>query len=315
MASYRLKGFLVLVVLSATSAVAYILTEEELFPFVLIRPFQMAISIMIGLAIYYFILGLTPVVKDLKMRFTFRKLAAFIGVSVVLIGFLATWVHEITVIALSAGLVAAGVSFSLQQPITSLVGWFIIVFNHPFSVGDRININSVEGDVIDYNVFQIRLMEIGQWTNSNMYTGRILSAPTSWVLTNSVYNYTQDFSFVWDRIWVGLLYGENYQKIADDLMEITEKYVRETVEEAKQSYRSLSKKYFSHVSSFEPTVYLSFNSNWIELNIRYVTDARTRTKTRSDISREILGYISRNGIRIASTSMNVDITRDDSHSE
>lgn len=308
MPSDRVKSFIVILILATTATMGYILTEQSLFPVYLAKPFQMAVSILIGLVFYYFISGLSPAIKDRRMRFTLRKIAAFIAVSVILVGFLATWIHEVTILALSAGLVAAGVSFSLREPITSLVGWFIIIFNRPFSVGDRINMNAVEGDVIDYNLFQIKLMEIGQWTDSNMYTGRILSAPTSWVLTHSIYNYTQDFSFIWDRIWVGLLYGENYEKVSADLKEITEKHVQDIVEGAERSYKRLSKKYFSHVSNFEPSVYLSFNSNWVELNIRYVTDARTRTRTRSMISRDILDYISKNGIRVASTSMNINLT-------
>ena len=311
MNSLQAKGIIVLIALAIISAVAYILWGRSLMPAYLVQPFLMLIAILIGLTFYYFIYGLSPAVKDEKLRFTLRKIAAIVGVAIILIGFLAIWVHEITILALSAGLVAAGVSFSLQQPITSLVGWLVIIFNRPFYIGDRIHINTVEGDVIDFNVFQVKLMEIGQWTNSNLYTGRILSVPTSWILTHSVYNYTQDFSFVWDRIWVGLLYGEDYEKVSDELGKIAEEFTRETVEEAEASYKSLSRKYFSHVSSFEPVVYLSFNSNWIELNVRYVTDARKRTATRSDISKAMLDYIYENGIKIASTSMNVNLSDQD----
>ena len=304
----RVKGLIVLLILVILSSIALVFYYRSMFPPYLLKPLQMVISILIGLTAYYFIYGLSPAAKGEKLRFTLRKIAAFIGAVIVLLGLLATWVQEITLIALSAGLAAAGISFSLREPITSLVGWFVILFNRPFSVGDRIMINVVEGDVIDYNLFQVKLMEIGQWTESNMYTGRILSVPTSWVLTHSVYNYTQDFNFIWDRIWVGLLYGEDYEEVARIASKISKAITKETVEVARESYARLSDRYFSHESDFEPTVYTSFNSNWIELSIRYVTDARLRTKTRSKISEALLKELYKNGIKIASTSMNINIT-------
>lgn len=307
----RVKGLVVLAILLALSSIALVFYDMSRFPVILVRPLQMTVSILIGLTVYYFIYGISPAAKGERLRFTLRKVAAFVGVAIALIGILATWVQEITIIALSAGLAAAGISFSLREPISSFVGWLVIILNRPFSIGDRVMINVAEGDVIDFNIFQVRLMEIGQWTDSNMYTGRILSVPTSWILTHSVYNYTQDFNFIWDRIWIGLLYGEDFKKVADKSKEITEAITRETIAVARKSYEKLSDKYFSHESIFEPSVYLSFNSNWIELNIRYVTDARFRTKTRSRISSSLLDYLYSNGIKVASTSMNINLTAKD----
>jgi small-conductance mechanosensitive channel len=52
---------------------------------------------------------------------------------------------------------------------------------------------------------------------------------------------------------------------------------------------------------------VSFNSNWVQLDLRYITEIKVRSKTRSDLSTMILKYLNENGITVASSSMNVNV--------
>jgi small-conductance mechanosensitive channel len=265
-------------------------------------------AVLAGIIIYYVLSLLTSRIEEPKLRFTFAKVALVIAVAVVLISLLVVWIQQLTFLAISLGLVAAGVSFSLQQPISSLVGWLVLAFERPFSVGDRIEINKVAGDVIDYGFFFVKVMEIRQWTDADLYTGRILLVPTNWILSNTIYNYSKDFGYLWDRLWVGLLYGADYTKVANDVKEMARQYTQKMVEQAVQVYSKVERKYFLKDTSFEPQVFVSFNSNWVEIDLRYITEIKIRTKTHSDLSALILQYLSQNGISVASSSMNVNVT-------
>lgn len=212
-------------------------------------------------------------------------MALFIAVAVALISLLVVWIQQLTFLAISLGLVAAGISFSLQQPITSMVGWLVLAFERPFSVGDRTEINDVAGDVIDYGFFFVKFMEIRRWTDADLYTGRILLVPTSWILSNTIYNYSKDFGYIWDRLWIGLLYEADYTKVANDIKEIARQCTQKMVEEAMRVYTKVEKKYFLKATSFEPQVFVSFNSNWVQIDLRYITRLKSEQKHTANFQR------------------------------
>jgi small-conductance mechanosensitive channel len=265
-------------------------------------------AVLSGIIIYYILSLLTSRIEEPKLRFTFTKVAVVIAVAVALISLLVVWIQQLTFLAISLGLVAAGISFSLQQPLTSLVGWLVLAFERPFSVGDRIEINDVAGDVIDYGFFFVKVMEIRQWTDADLYTGRILLVPTNWILSNTIYNYSKDFGYIWDRLWIGLLYGADYTKVANDIKEIASQCTQKMVEEAMRVYTKVEKKYFLKATSFEPQVFVSFNSNWVQIDLRYITEIKIRAKTHSELSTLILQYLSQNKLTVASSSMNVNVS-------
>jgi small-conductance mechanosensitive channel len=269
-------------------------------------------AVLAGVVAYYVLSALASRIEEPKLRFTFEKIVLVVATAIVLIGLLAVWIQQLTFLAISLGLVAAGVSFSLQQPITSMVGWLVLAFERPFSVGDRIEINGVAGDVIDYGFFFVRVMEIREWTDADLYTGRILLVPTNWILSNTVYNYSKDFGYIWDKLWIGLLYGVDYTKVANDIREMASQHLQTLTEEAMKAYTKIEKKYFLKDTAFEPQVFVSFNSNWVQLDLRYVTGIKVRTKTRSELSAIILQYLSKNGITVASSSMNVNVAEEKS---
>ena len=265
-------------------------------------------AVLAGIIIYYIMSMLTSRIEEPKLRFTFAKVALVIAVAVILVSLLVVWIQQLTFLAISLGLVAAGISFSLQQPITSMVGWLVLAFERPFSVGDRIEINDVAGDVIDYGFFFVKVMEIRQWTDADLYTGRILLVPTSWILSNTIYNYSKDFGYIWDRLWIGLLYGADCTKVANDIREMARQYTQKMVEEAVKIYAKVEKKYFLKDTSFEPQVFVSFNSNWVQIDLRYITEIKIRARAHSELSALILQYLNQNKLTVASSSMNVNVS-------
>ncbi len=267
-----------------------------------------ALAIFIGAVIYYFLTTLASRIQEERLRFTFNKISFVIAIAASIIIILAIWIQEVTYLALSLGLVAAGVSFSLQGPITSLVGWLVLAFERPFAVGDRIEINNVAGDVVDYGFFFIKVMEIHAWTDADLYTGRILLVPTNWILSNAVYNYSKDFDYIWDKIWVGLLYGSDFAKISSGIKEIADSFTAQIREQAETAYRKVHKKYYIQDTPLEPQVFVSFNSNWVQIDLRYISPVRARSKTRSELSSLILQYLENNRVTVASSSMNVNLT-------
>jgi small-conductance mechanosensitive channel len=290
------------------SIALYELTSYSIIPSIGTQVEQSIFATLVGIVLYYVLSALASRIEESKLHFAFKRVAFVASVAVVVIGLLAVWIQQLTFLAISLGLVAAGISFSMQQPILSLVGWLVLAFERPFSVGERIEIKDVAGDVIDYGFFFVRVMEIRQWTDADLYTGRVLLIPTNWILSNTIYNYSKDFGYIWDKLWIGLLYEENYTKIANDIKGIALSHTQSDVNQASQAYAQIRSKHFLRESSFEPQVFVSFNSNWVQIDLRYIVEIRRRAITRSELSAMILNYLRENGVTVASSSLNVSVT-------
>ena len=121
------------------------------------------------------------------------------------------------------------------------------------------------------------------------------------------YLYRLISSYIWDRLWVGLLYGSDFVKISNDINEIARQVTENNVEQSKKALHMAQEKYFLQSSPLEPQTYISFNSNWIQIGLRYITPIRERSITHSILSEKILEYLKRNNIDVASSSMNISM--------
>jgi len=133
---------------------------------------------------------------ELRLRWTIQirnMVFALVTVALLLI-----WSSELKTTAIS--LVAFGVAIviSIKELITCVTGSFLKVSTRAFSVGDRIEVNGLRGDVIDQTLLTTNLMEIGPGDNLHQYTGRILTIPNCLFLNNSIINHsiTHDYAIV-----------------------------------------------------------------------------------------------------------------------
>lgn len=108
----------------------------------------------------------------------------------------------------SLGILGFAVTFALQQPLLSLIGWGYILVNQPYQVGDRVLIESAKGDVIDVDFLVTTLWEInGELVSSNQPSGRIVTVPNSVVLSSEVFNYSwKEFPYVWNESSIQVAY-------------------------------------------------------------------------------------------------------------
>lgn len=100
---------------------------------------------------------------------------------VLVLGIVSIWVILGTNLTTGIGLVSARLAFALQQVILALAGYFVILRGDTFSVGDRITLGGVRGDVIRLGFLKTTIMEMGQppsvsgadpaiWVNARQYT-------------------------------------------------------------------------------------------------------------------------------------------------
>ncbi len=73
-----------------------------------------------------------------------------------------SFVTEISTFATFAGLLTAGLAVAMQSVLVSVVGYFFLIGKYGIRVGDRIQIGTVVGEVIDIGLVRMHLMELNQ---------------------------------------------------------------------------------------------------------------------------------------------------------
>ena len=75
---------------------------------------------------------------------------------------LSIWFDDPERLTTGLGIFGAGLAFALQRVVTALAGYLVIMRGNTFTVGDRITMGGVRGDVIALTFMQTKIMEMGQ---------------------------------------------------------------------------------------------------------------------------------------------------------
>ncbi|MGH7482132.1 MAG: mechanosensitive ion channel family protein [Longimicrobiales bacterium] len=227
-------------------------------------------------------------VEDLRVRYRWRKVASYVAALLGLLLVGRVWFEGVHSIMTYLGLISAGIAIALRDPIVNMAGWAFLMWRRPFVVGDRIEIASRAGDVIDMRLFQFTLLEIGEWVGSDQSTGRIVHVPNGKVFQDPVMNYTRGFQYIWNELSVPLTFDSDWKKAKELLREIAKHNAEQLSEDAERRVLQASRRFMIFYSTLTPTVYTSLVPNGILLTVRYLTEPRRRRGSEEKIWEEIL---------------------------
>ena len=248
-----------------------------------------AIVLVLILARHLTLRDLSRRVDDTARRYIATKTANYVLGFVTLLALLRVWLGGFAGLAASIGIISAGLAIALNQPLTNLAGWIFLTIRRPFSVGDRVQIGSFAGDVIDLRLFAFSLVEIGNWVDADQSTGRILHIPNGLVFRETVANYTQGFNFIWNEIPVTVTFESNWRRAKQILDEIVRQHTAIQSDQAAGEVRRAASKYLIRYEHLTPIVWTSVADIGVTLTIRYLTDPRRRRSSETAIWEEILG--------------------------
>lgn len=248
-------------------------------------------------------------IRDPKTKYSLRKIVWILSLIVFLVIFLLIWLEKENrqTLAVSYGLLAAGVAIALQDVFKNFVGGIVILTTGIYRVGDRVEMDSHFGDVIDIGIFYTTLLEIREWASGDQATGRLKIMPNGKVLSTPVNNYTKDHNFIWDEISIPITYESDWRTAADLILGIVKEETESMTQDAEKQIARAEKKYYMARRSVEPAIYVTLTSNWIEFNVRYITAVRERRVLRDKLSRAIVDEIERSP-RVSVASESYDIT-------
>lgn len=206
------------------------------------------------------------------------------------------------------GLLGAGVALALREPLLSIAGRLSIWAGHMYRVGDRIEFQQMAGDVIGIGIFYTRMLEIGNWIHGDQATGRIVQFPNANVYQHPVYNYTLNFSYIWDELMLPVTYASDVAAATEILAKTGEEYTRDFLESARGELERLRSNYLLPDLNLEPTVFTRVTSNYVELRMRYLVDPRKRRVASSWLYARIFDRVRENpNIGIGSDTMDLTL--------
>jgi small-conductance mechanosensitive channel len=227
-------------------------------------------------------------VTDAWGRYRWRKAVTYItlALGIILVGRL--WVAGMQTVVTFFGLLSAGLAIALKDPVSNLAAWAFIVWARPFEVGDRVQVGSYSGDVIDIRLLQFTLNEIGNWVDADQSTGRIIHIPNGRVFSEPVANYDKGFKYIWHEVPVLVTFESNWRKAKDLLTEIAFKHAAHLTGEAEADLLAASRQYLINYTKLTPIVYTKAVTSGVQLTIRYLIEPRKRRGTEHAMWEDIL---------------------------
>ncbi|MGV8933217.1 MAG: mechanosensitive ion channel family protein [Gallionellaceae bacterium] len=243
-------------------------------------------------------------IEDKALRYKTRKAFSMAGYVLMLFAVVIIFSDQMTNLTVIIGALSVGIGFALRELIQSLIGWMMISFGGLYKPGERIQVGSIMGDVIDIGLLNTTVMECGSWVKADLYNGRLVRMSNSLVFKDHIINYTSDFPFLWDEIVIPVRTDSDYRLARSIIEASAHTELAKISGESKAVWRNFVRSYRIEDASLDPMVTMSFDSNWIEFTLRYVVEYRARRSTKDRLFCSILAGIegSSGKVQIASTS-------------
>jgi small-conductance mechanosensitive channel len=256
---------------------------------------------------------------DSRPRFWITQGTSLAALVVILAACVSIWFDDPSRFTTVLGLATAGIAIAAQKAVTSFAGYLVIMRGKTFTVGDRIKMGGVRGDVIALGFLQTRIMEMGQpsevneqedpgmWVRARQFSGRIVTVTNDKIFDEAVYNYTREFPFIWEEIHVPVAYRSDRQRAEQILLEAVRAASEQFAAGALEARRRLEKRYGLEHESLEPRVYWEITDNWLAMTVRFVVPEHGIRPIKDGITRAVLTEFDRAGVEVGTSTSEVTI--------
>ncbi|NOX63808.1 MAG: mechanosensitive ion channel [Chloroflexi bacterium] len=225
---------------------------------------------------------------SVEVRYRVAKTVTYVLYVLAAIFLGAVWFNGWDQLTTILALVLAGAAIALREPLVGMVAWAYIVWRKPFVLGDRVEVDTVRGDVADIGPFVFSLAEVGGGQDAEQPTGRIIHVPNSYIFSHRIANATQGFNYVWDEIPVVVTFESDWRAAKEILEAIVQKRGANVANEAEADFRRATTEFLLRPEAFSPRVFTRVVDIGVELTMRYVVHVRRRRSTREAIWEETL---------------------------
>lgn len=179
---------------------------------------------------------------------------------------------DLSSLAVIFGLLSVGIGFGLQNITNNFISGLIVLFERPISVGDRVEVGGVEGDVLEINIRSTKIRTLNNIS---------IIVPNQEFVGSNVINYSHgDPSYRLD-LSVGVSYSSDLDKVLEVLHKVANDHP-------------------GIMKSPEPEVHLKEfgDSSWnMQLRL-WVSDVKEYRHIRNEVNQSIVRAFRENNIEI-----------------
>lgn len=201
-------------------------------------------------------------IQDSGLRYTLARMSQYL---IVIIGVFVSFQFlgiDLTGLAVIFGFLSVGIGFGLQNITSNFISGLIVLFERPISVGDRVSVSDVEGDVQEIN---IRSTTVKTLDNISIIV------PNSQFVSQDVINYSHGDPTYRLSVDVGVSYGSD--------LDLVLKAMKEVAEESKHVLEHPS--YDIHLRSFG-------DSAWNMKLLVWIADVKNKYTVQNELNQAIV---------------------------
>lgn len=260
------------------------------------RLVKIGIAILVVFFIFFFLkLIVKKYITDNERFYMANKIITFTNFTIIILIVFFNYIENASYLVTILGFASAGIAIAMKDWFMSILGWLVIVFGGSIHVGDRIRVDmegmKYVGDVLDISLLRITILEDVTLTSisNNRRAGRIIFIPNNYVFTKMIANYTHNsLKTVWDGIKITITFDSNHKKAMYIVKEITKKYSKGYTDITRKQLNKLRQHYSLKNTNVEPRIYSFIESNGLDIEAWYLTNAYATLTLRSVISTEIV---------------------------
>ena len=202
----------------------------------------------------------------------------FVWVIIIVIFGVISLSGSIQALGISAGFLGMIVGWSLQQPVTGIAAWLMLILKRPFRIGQRVIIAGIKGDVVDITLTHVILDQVGGTIVGEERSGRSILIPNAILFTQTITNYTFEVEYIMSEVPVRITFQSDWEaaeeilvgaakQVTANTIEITgeEPYIRAELFDAgvlmRLRYRTTPEDYAKDVNDIVKIIYKEFSEN------------------------------------------------------
>ncbi|MGH7227759.1 MAG: mechanosensitive ion channel domain-containing protein [Nitrospiraceae bacterium] len=205
------------------------------------------------------------------------------------IGLVFIWAHELSAFAVSLVAVAVALVLATKELLLCLSGAILRMGANVYSLGDRIEIHGLRGNVLDQNWLATTMLEIGPGQMSQQYTGRAVVFPNSLLLSHPLINETYMKAYIVHVMTIPLTADDDWRKAEQVLLDAARAECGPFLEEARRHMKRVEGENWLDAPSVDPRVTIQLpEPGRINLLLRIPSPAHRTSRVEQAILRRFL---------------------------
>ncbi len=181
----------------------------------------------------------------------------------------------------------AGLAVAMQSVLVSIVGYFFLIGKYGIRVGDRVQVGSVTGEVVDLGLVRLHLMEL----SGQLPTGRVVAIANSVVFQASggVFKQIPGVDLAWHELTFALPADADPYAMKEKLLATANRVLSRYSEDmARQTAEIQKASALPGDSVAQAQVQLRFSATGVEAVVRYPVQLQRAAEVDERISRELV---------------------------